>query len=182
MKYFSSTAPEVQNFSKILVEEHGLEKKGFDQTRYVFLAHSSEDKKTLPFAIGFIEKFGIKVYIDKEDKELPQKTSSETGAKLKDRIAQCSKFVILVTANSKNSRWIPWELGIADEKKKIRNVALMPDVENQSNGEWSEQEYLGLYPRIVQGRHASYVNPIWMVYDHHTNTGTELGEWLNQGN
>lgn len=68
--------------------------------------------------IGFLENFGAKVYIDKADKELPEKTSAETGVKLKNRIAQCQKFVVLVTANSKNSRWIPWELGFADEKKK----------------------------------------------------------------
>lgn len=36
----------------------------------------------------------------------------------------------------------------ADEKKKLPNVALLPDVGNQANAEWSEQEYLGLYPRI----------------------------------
>jgi hypothetical protein len=181
MKYFSSTASEIQNFSKgVIVEAHDFEKRASATKADVFLSHSSLDKEALPKAIGFLEAHGAKVYIDKVDKELPKKTSAETGVKLKERIYQCPKFIVLVTANSKNSRWIPWELGIADEKKRLPNVAILPDAGNQTNVEWSEQEYLGLYPRIVFGKHQSYPNPIWMVLDHHKNTATELGLWLKR--
>ena len=183
MKYFSSIAPDVQNFSRgILVENHRFEKRAAATKSDVFLSHSSLDKDVLPQVIGFLEAYGARVYIDKADKELPQKTSAETGMKLKERITQCAKFIVLVTVNSKSSRWIPWELGVADEKKKLPNVALLPDVGNQSNADWPEQEYLGLYPRIVFGAHQNYSNPIWMVLDHHKNTGTELGQWLKQAN
>ncbi len=184
MKYFSSTESKIQNFSRgIIVEDHRFEKRASASSADVFLAHSSSDKEdALPDAIGFLMKQGAKVYIDKDDKELPQKTSAETGAKLKRRIEQCPKFIVLVTAKSKDSRWIPWELGIADEKKKLANVALLPDVGNQANADWPEQEYLGLYPRIVFGPHVSYHDPIWMVFDHHANTGTELGQWLKRVN
>ena len=182
MKYFSSTAPEIRNFSKgVIVESHDFEKRASATVADVFLAHSSLDKEdVLPEAIGFLEKHGAIVYIDKGDKELPQKTSAETGIKLKKRIAQCPKFIVLVTAKSKNSRWIPWELGIADEKKTLANVAILPDVGNQSNADWPEQEYLGLYPRIVFERFKDQTTPVWMVLDHHNKTGTELGQWLKQ--
>jgi len=182
MKYFSSAASDIQNFSKgVVVESHDIEKRASVTAADVFLAHSSLDKEdALPKAIGFLMRHGAKVYIDKADKELPQKTSAETGIKLKKRIAQCPKFIVLVTAKSKNSRWIPWELGIADEKKKLVNVAILPDEGNQSNADWSEQEYLGLYPRIVFGAHKSFEKDIWMVLNHHDNTGTELGEWLKR--
>jgi len=183
MKYFSSTAPEIQNFSKgVLVEKHEFSKRASASASDVFLSHSSADKAVLPQVIGFLEQFGAKVYIDKADKELPQKTSAETGMKLKEQIARCPKFIVLVTANSKNSRWIPWELGIADEKKKLPNVALLPDVGNQSNAEWPEQEYLGLYPRIVLENFTGQTTPVWMVLEHHTNTGIELGQWLKRAN
>ena len=183
MRYFSSTASDIQNFSKgVLVENFDFEKRVSSSSLDVFLSHSSLDKDALPKAIGFLTQFGVNVYIDKIDKELPLKTSAETGRKLKERITQCRKFIVLVTANSRNSRWIPWELGVADEKKKLPNVALLPDVGNQSNAEWSEQEYLGLYPRIVFGAHVSYSNAIWMVFEHHANTGTELGQWLKRAN
>lgn len=181
MKYFSSTASEIQNFSEgVIVEAHELVKRGSATKADVFLSHSSLDKEVLPKAIGFLEAHGAKVYIDKVDKELPKKTSAETGVKLKERISQCPKFIVFVTANSKNSRWIPWELGIADEKKKLRNVALLPDVGSQTNAEWPEQEYLGLYPRIVLNTFKGQSAPVWMVLDHHNNTGTELSEWLKR--
>ena len=181
MKYFSSTASAVQNLSKgVVLESHRFEKRASASATDVFLSHSTKDKDVLPVIIGFLEQHGAKVYIDKTDKELPQKTSSDTGVKLKERIAQCPKFVVLVTANSKNSRWIPWELGIADEKKKIENVALLPDVGNQLSADWPEQEYLGLYPRIVLHKFKGENEPVWMVFDHHNNSGTKLGIWLKQ--
>lgn len=183
MKYFSSTASEIVNLSRgVIVEDHRLERRASLSTADVFLSHSSADKDALPKVIGFLEKHGAKVYVDKADKELPQKTSAETGVKLKERISQCPKFIVLVTANSKNSRWIPWELGIADEKKQLPNVALLPDVGNQANAEWSEQEYLGLYPRIVFTNFKDQVEPVWMVLDHHQNIGTELSQWLKRSN
>ena len=183
MKYFSSSASEIQNFSKgVLVESHDLEKRAATTSTDTFLSHSSLDSAALPAAIGLLKAHGARVYIDKADEQLPKKTSAETGAKLKQRIGECPKFVVLVTANSKNSRWIPWELGIADEKKKIRNVALLPDVENQTNPDWPEQEYLGLYPRIVLNTFKGQSNPVWMVLDHHNNSGTELGAWLKRSN
>ena len=181
MKYFSSTASEIQSFSRgVIVEARQFEKRASASTADVFLSHSSADNDALPIVIGFLEQHGAKVYIDKADKELPQKTSLETGVKLKERIAQCPKFIVLVTANSKSSRWIPWELGIADERKKLPNVAILPDVGNQSNADWPEQEYLGLYPRIVLNTFKDQTEPVWMVLDHHNNTGTELRKWLRR--
>lgn len=181
MKYFSSTANENQNLSRgVIVEAHDFARRASRSSADVFLSHSSLDTDVLPKAIGFLEAHGAKVYIDKTDKELPKKTSAETGVKLKERISQCPKFIVLVTANSKNSRWIPWELGIADEKKKLPNVALLPDVGNQANADWPEQEYLGLYPRIVLTTFKGQSEPVWMVLDHHNNSGTELGAWLRQ--
>lgn len=181
MKYFSSAASELQNFSKgVIVEDHRFEKRVTRSDADVFLSHSSADKGSLPKVIGFLESHGAKVYIDKEDKELPQKTSAATGIKLKRRIAECPKFIVLVSANSKSSRWIPWELGIADEKKTLENVAILPDVGSLANTDWPEQEYLGLYPRIVLETFKGQSTPVWMVLDHHNNKGTELRQWLNR--
>lgn len=183
MKYFSSTStePEMRNFGKnVLVEDHQMEKRVLPTESDVFLSHSSKDSNVLPKVIDLLERHGAKVYIDKIDNELPQKTSSETGAKLKERIAQCPKFIVLVTMNSKTSLWIPWELGFADEKKKLPNIAILPDVGNSPNAEWPEQEYLGLYPRIVFTNFNGQTTPVWMVRDHHKKTGIELSEWLKQ--
>lgn len=181
MEYFSSTASKDQNFSRGLVlEDYQFVKRAATQSPDVFLSHSSKDESSVLEAIAFLKRFGVNVYIDKNDKELPEKTSPETGKRLKDRIDEHRKFVVFASENSMDSRWIPWELGIADQRKTLRNVAILPDRKNETNVEWSEREYLGLYPRIARNNLKGYSGPQWLVYYHHENYGIELSEWLKQ--
>lgn len=179
MRYFNEN--DVKKYDKTLImESYTFEKKASYQSFDVFLSHSSKDKYELPSVINFLTEYGVNVYIDKSDKELPKKTSPETGEILKNRISESKKFIILVSPNSKESKWIPWELGLADVKKKIENIALLPIVQTHSNSNWAEQEYLGLYPRIVFEKFKGEQNPVWMVLNHHLNSGIELGKWLKK--
>lgn len=179
MRYFNES--DVKNLKKsINLNNYYFEKKASYQSFDVFLSHSSKDKDILPSVINFLSKYNVNVYIDKSDDELPKKPSSETGDVIKSRIQEAKKFIVLVSQNSKDSKWIPWELGIADEKKKIENVALLPCIQSTSLSDWPEQEYLGLYPRIVYGNFKGTTTPVWMVLDHHNNTGLEIGEWLKR--
>jgi len=109
---------------------------------------------------------------------LPAKPSKETAAILRDTIRTLEKFVVFVTPNSKDSRWIPWELGLGDAYKNPRNVALFPASERTSDQEWAEQEYLGLYRRIVWGKIEGHEKACWIVYDHIENSAETLGKWL----
>ena len=177
MRYFNES--DGQTFKKsIILDSYSFEKRASYQSFDVFLSHSSKDEDILPSIINFISQYGVNVYIDKSDKELPKETSSETGEILKNRIREAKKFIVLVSQNSKDSKWIPWELGIADVKMKIENVAILPKVQKVSVPDWPKQEYLGLYPRIVLENFTGKTTPVWMVLDHHSNTGVELGEWL----
>ncbi|APG86730.1 hypothetical protein SAMCFNEI73_pB0013 (plasmid) [Sinorhizobium americanum] len=45
---------------------------------------------------------------------------------------------------------------------------------------WADWEYLGLYHRIVWGKHKNYGKEIWMVLDQRTFTATELSAWLRR--
>jgi hypothetical protein len=179
MRYFNES--DANSFQKsIVIKNHMYEARASSQAFDVFLSHSSKDAESLPPVINFLSQYNVNVYVDKDDKELPRKTSPETGEKLKSRIYECRKFIVLVSENSKKSNWIPWELGIADERKTIKNVALLPKVQSTLKPDWPEQEYLGLYPRIINGKLKGYTSPVWMVLNHHKNTGTELGTWLKQ--
>jgi len=44
------------------------------------------------------------------------------------------------------SRWVPWEIGIADSKKSLEKIAIIP-VRDQ-NGNFYGNEYLQLYQTI----------------------------------
>lgn len=160
-------------FTRTLVEKaERREKSGA-----TFLSYSSLDDEFLPTIIGILENHGAYVYVDKKDPSLPPTTSRETAAILRRNIALSSKFVLFVTPNSKESKWIPWELGLADGEKTKSKVALFPAAEREHQQQWSEQEYLGLYDRIVWGKFKDKDDE-WLVLDHLENTAVSLGKWL----
>lgn len=147
----------------------------------VFLAHSSRDKRYLPAVISILQDHGGSVYIDKDDKRLPESTNRETAEILRSTIKACRRFVVFVTTNSKDSCWIPWELGLADGEKGAMPVALFPTAKHDYEQKWAEQEYLGLYHRIVWGKIQGWTKSGWMVQDHVKNTATGLRKWLEEG-
>ena len=110
----------------------------------VFLSHKHDESEELIEQVkGFFAGLGAKTYIDWQDKDMPQVTNSETAEKLKRRIRDSNKFVILATPQSINSNWIPWEIGLADQMKGLSNIAILPIV-NDANT-WDRREYYRLY-------------------------------------
>lgn len=75
-------------------------------------------------AILVLEGHGAQVYVDEVDPEMAPYTNTETAAILKSRIRQSKKLVLLTSKNSKESRWVPWELGVADGYKDLGNIAV----------------------------------------------------------
>jgi hypothetical protein len=143
----------------------------------VFLSHSSKDDSLVPGVVKILENNGGRVYVDKRDPTLPKDDFVEVAAHLRSAVRSCRKFVLFVTPNSKDSIWIPWELGLGDGVHTARSVALFPSAPTSTEQGWSEQEYLGLYQRIVWGHFANSKDE-WLVADHRNNTATKLNEWL----
>ncbi|MBO9573703.1 MAG: toll/interleukin-1 receptor domain-containing protein, partial [Chitinophagaceae bacterium] len=92
---------------------------------------------------------GIRVYIDWLDDSMPAFTSAETANKIKKKIRECDKFILLATNNAIASKWCNWELGFGDAHKYIDKIALFPLSENSVG--WNGAEYLRIYPRIEEG-------------------------------
>jgi len=143
-----------------------------------FLSHSSKDQDLVVGAIRVLENHGAAVYIDEIDPEMPPYTTEQTAELLKKRINTASRFVLLASENSKESRWVPWELGVADGFKGIDRIALFPTADKGYDQSWASWEYLGLYHRIVWGDLQGYDKPLWMVHDHRRNTAITLTRWL----
>lgn len=143
-----------------------------------FLSHSSKDDDLVVGATIVLENHGARVYVDEVDPQMPPYTSAETARILKTRIRQSKKFVLLTSKNSKDSRWVPWELGVADGFKTLDNIALFPSSETANDMTWAQWEYLGLYRRIVWGETRQRSGNRWLVLDHVQNTASELSEWL----
>jgi len=143
-----------------------------------FLSHSSKDEDLVVGATRVLEGHGAKVYIDEIDPEMPPYTSESTASLLKSRIRQTKRFVLLASKNSKESKWVPWELGIADGYKSLAQIALFPASDRSDEQAWASWEYLGLYRRIVWGDMQGREKRLWMVLDEKRNTATPLSDWL----
>ncbi|WP_108223420.1 toll/interleukin-1 receptor domain-containing protein [Cereibacter johrii] len=148
--------------------------------RAIFLSHSSKDEDILPGVIRILELHGATVYIDKKDPGLPPYTNKETAASLRLRIRQARKFILLASENSKDSRWVPWELGIADGYKSFDNIAVLPVLEDTRQDSWTSWEYLGLYDRVAWKMFRGKEEEEWMVWDRRENTAHPLRTWLNR--
>jgi hypothetical protein len=145
-----------------------------------FLSHSSKDIDLVAGSINLLEGHGGTVYIDEVDATLPPYTNEQTAAGLKDRITQCRKFVLLATDNSKDSRWVPWELGIADGKKAFANIAILPESNSTNDDDWGNWEYIGLYRKIVWGKFKGNQKDEFIVLNSKTNVGVPLRDWLKE--
>ena len=170
-----------QSFSEASIEsfKNIIAKSESQENKNIFLSHSSKDKEYLPYVISVLENYGGNVYIDKLDKSLPSNTNHKTAVKLKDRINTIDKFILFATKNSKDSKWMPWEIGIADGIKDYKNIAILPSSENMYEENWAEQEYLGIYQKIVKGR-IDFGLEDWIVHNLHTKEKIYLKDWLSK--
>jgi hypothetical protein len=142
----------------------------------LFLSHSAQDLPHLGGVIEILEGHGASVYVDAFDLRLPKDPSPKTAEILKSTIKECSRFVLFLTPNTVDSRWIPWELGLADWAQTARHLALFP-ASDKPGLDWAEREYLGLYQRIVWGRLEGRDDE-WLVYDHFENKAEPLKSWI----
>lgn len=142
-----------------------------------FLSHSSKDAEFLPGVIKFLQDHGATIYCDLDDDRMPKNPDLNTATIIKKQIELSTRLVIFVTPNSKNSKWVPWELGIGDILLQPENVALLPTDETSGVKAWARQEYLGLYRHIVYGDLQKEPHKVWMVYDYIQNKATKLSDW-----
>lgn len=124
--------------------------RGFSATTQydIFLSHSHDDAELILGVKKIIEDSGLTVYVDWiDDAKLDRsKITRETGELLRVRMRSCSSLVYVHSDNSKDSVWMPWELGYFDGYKP-RHVWILPLV-SSSDAEFKGQEYLGLYPPV----------------------------------
>lgn len=137
-----------------------------------FVAHSSDDIELIKKIIEYFYILGAKPYIDKDDMELPKYTDIDTAKKLKSNIDACKRFVMVVTDNSINSKWVPWELGVADMLKSYQNVAILPIEGENVSESFIGNEYLGIYKQIREK------NGKLVVYNPENKETTSIEEWL----
>ena len=92
------------------------------ESRYVdvFISHKMEDAEKAQRLKRRIESFGLTCWIDADDAEMEriQKALPVDYKLLTDRIREhlrtCRCLIFAFSAKSRESRWMPWELGFFD--------------------------------------------------------------------
>jgi hypothetical protein len=118
---------------------------------YIFLSHSTKDAEQIIALRDLIEEQGFSVYVDwLDDPGLDRNSVSATTARhLRKRIASSRGLLVHATDNARVSRWVPWELGIADGLgKKVAMLPVLTKVSTSHTSTSQGSEYLGLYPWI----------------------------------
>ena len=149
------------------------------QTKTVFLSHSTQDDELVAGVVVILKNHGGNVYVDHADPTLPDSDCLAIAENLRTAIKGCRRFVALASPRSKDSKWIPWELGLGDGIHDPASVAVFPSAESSTDTKWSEREYLGLYRRIVWGELQGEEKPLWLVWDFRKNTAEKLTSWLS---
>ena len=146
--------------------------KPLSQKFKIFLSHSYSDREFIPKLRETIQNMGFTTYVDWiDDNDLNRSdVSKETAERLRQRMKNCECLFFVTSANSPNSKWMPWECGYFDALKG--NVAICPITEKPETGDsYNGQEYLGLYYYVVNG------SKLWI---HEADKKyTSLENWLN---
>jgi hypothetical protein len=120
----------------------------------IFLSHSHKDKTLVEGLIAYFETLGIAVYVDWNDTQMPRITNRATAAQIKNRIKSLGVFMVLATKNALDSKWVPWEVGVADQIKGEAQIMIIPVADD--SGQFHGSEYLQLYQRAVIATDGTY--------------------------
>jgi hypothetical protein len=139
----------------------------------IFLSHSHKDKDLAQGMINYLATLGIDLYVDWNDSNMPRITNRETANNIKSHISGSDFFLVLATDDAMISRWVPWEIGVADQLKKPDHMAIIPVVVS-GDSEFKGNEYLKLYPRMkLEGIGKIKIYEVGYEYQN-----SDLKDWL----
>ena len=87
----------------------------------IFLSHSFQDAETVYALYKYLKSFGWSVYVDWiEDSHLDrQNVTKSTSNLLKLQMARSRTLIYASSKASKDSKWMPWELGFFEDINPI---------------------------------------------------------------
>lgn len=150
----------------------------------IFLSHKHDELEQLEGAISFLKDNSVDVYVDWLDEGMPKTTSGQTAVRIKEKIRENDKFILLATEGAINSKWCNWELGLGDSAKYINNIAVLPIKKDYSD--FTGNEYLEIYPYIIRFdqitnfRNNVYPTGVYIIYPliNGNNKILSLREWI----
>ena len=111
-----------------------------------FVSHSHHDADAVNHLVARLTARELDVYVDLDDPLLAGAADDALAARLRDRLVECRALLVVVSAKSADSGWIPWELGFAHGVVgRIWVLAL----DDHARAAHAKREYFGLYEWIT---------------------------------
>ena len=148
-----------------------------EQAFQIFLSHSYSDASHIELLYEQFQDLGYSVYVDwKTDLELDRaNVTNKTAETIRARMSKCSALIYVYTDGSRESVWMPWELGYFDGLNG--KVAILPIVPQSKVATYVGQEYLGVYPYVDQEEERRGNGPFFWV-NWPGREAMRLSEWL----
>jgi hypothetical protein len=84
----------------------------------VFISHKNEDAKTAGEVAAYLKLGGLDVYLDVIDSQLA-KDGPDLADYIRAQLENCTQLLAIISANTRVSWWVPWEIGVATEKERF---------------------------------------------------------------
>jgi|GEM_PF-549503 len=81
----------------------------------VFISHKNTDSLLAARVAKRIERNGLGTYLDVIDDALV-KDGPDLADLLLERMSKCDQLIAVVSASTRDSWWVPWEIGVGSEK------------------------------------------------------------------
>lgn len=171
---FSKLSNQTFQIAKDLNESRGF---SLSANKVVFLSYRRKDKEYVKPIVDLLHGLKVNVYIDYLDEQLPDTPSSKTASILRERIMKSDKFIMVLTPNSKDSKWIPWELGLGDGFDGYENAIVLPVTNNTHI--WAEQEYFKIYGYVKKADSSDESKSDWAIF-YQDRKPIWLSDWLKR--
>lgn len=123
-------------------EDPKIFKMGFENLEYIkqekdtkyciFISHKHENAKEAKAIGDYIKKANIDIYLDKEDsglqKAVKNNDDKEIVRSIEKGIAASTHILCILSKNTKDSWWVPYEIGYAKKAKKGINSLLLKNI------------------------------------------------------
>ena len=94
----------------------------------VFISHQKNDADICRHIADYLMKAGIDVYFDEYDKDLKnyrqQNNPANVVFSIKNGIQQSSHMLCVISPNTLQSKWVPWEVGYGYDKTQLSVLTL----------------------------------------------------------
>lgn len=81
----------------------------------IFISHKQEDEAPAKYICNELNKLGVKAYLDLLEGELLLRGEDLTNH-IKNRLNNCTDILVVMSEKTKNSWWVPFEIGMAAQK------------------------------------------------------------------